>query len=518
MKTDDVKEKSKRIKRCYPRNEVYHRFIHDDTFIYSKEDRYKIYVIGDYLLSGKPNKTWGLNATNKTIKDNWGYYSQQCLAFIDRNNKKIIINSAKDWHFTYIKYAVPKDYEIFVINENIPVFSLSSTGELDIILKLVVKRLITRLTDYLQPFYNIIYNNAKTIRRPVSNIDNYDVIKILNNLTKKYKLKSKDWYKESLFEHRLDFYNGWSYARSINIKTPSLKQIITNKIFTNNEKLLLEQRYFYTNYCYNKGVSFKLVQDNWNNDFNKEWFEKEFKHRNINVYDKDDNYIFEKCLTFRDGIKLLSKITNNINNVACEINRKISEENYRKALAEANKVLSVNDWRENKHNKHIEVEYECWISTRKGCGKWVTKTVRSNFCFPTPKLKLNPSNDNEILTSLGARVTINAAILMWNCFNNRFKQGPIIENPANREIHINFKESGHKVGIYPLYEIGYDVNKYSDIVGWDWYVQIGCHKIYIEDVIDFIKYYHLEDKFKMKNKASFKPNIKQQTPLKLKLK
>lgn len=516
MKTDDVKEKSKRIKRSYPRDEVYHRFIHDDTFIYSKENRYPVYVIGNYLLSGKPNRTWGLTVTNETIKDNWGYYSQQCLAFIDRDNKRIIINSAKDWHFTSITYAVPKDYEVFVVNENIPVPSISSTGELDIVLKLIVKTLITQLVSYLHPFYNVVYNNAKTIRQPVSNIDNYNVIKILNNLTKKYKLKSKDWYKESLFKHSLDFYNGWSYCRSINITTPSLKQVITNKIFTNNEKLLLEQRYFYTKYCYNRGISFKLVQDKWDKEFDKEWFEKECKRRVISIYDKINNYRFKECLTFKDGLKVLAKIIDGIEESLYEANRKKSEDNYNKALAEANKHVSVNDWREGKSiNTTTNIAYQCWVpTTRTNCGKWVTRHIYNRFCFPTPKLKLNPNNENEILTSLGARVTLNSAILMWRYFNERVS----IENPINKEIHIDLKQSERKVGIYPLHEIGYDINKYSDTIDWEWYVQIGCHKIYISDVVDFIIYYHLEEQFKLDNKLCFKLNIKQLNPSKLKFK
>lgn len=514
MKTDDVKEKSKRVKRCYPRNEVYHRFVHDDTFIYSKEERYKIYVIGNYLLTGYPSREWGIKATNEDIANNWLYNKTRCIAIIDREHKRIAINSTYKWHYDNLIWAIPKDYEIFSLTDEIPVPSLSSTGELDVVIKEFVKYEIHRLCDRLNPMYAVLNCNAKTIHTNLDNVENYTEIIALKALVKKYKLKSKDWYKESLFEHRVDIYSGWSYNKSIKVSVPSLKQIVTNKIFNKKEQLLLQQRKFYTQYCINKGISFKLVQTKWEEPFDKDWFDKECKRRNISITDNDNNYVCKHCEKFIEGLALLSNILNNIISAAYRRNRQQSEENYQKALVEANKIVTVDDWRKNKHVKAVEVEYEHWAPTRNGCGRWVTRTVRTHFCFPTPKLKLNLSNNNEILTSLGARVTLASAIIMWRYFYKRIET----ENPTNQEIHIDFKQYDYKVGIYPLYEIGYDINKYSDIVGWDWYVQIGCHKIYISDVVDFINYYHLEDKFKIDDNVPFKSNIKQQTPLKLKIK
>ena len=37
MGSAELKENGKRVKHCFPRKEVYHRWIHDDTYVYSNQ-------------------------------------------------------------------------------------------------------------------------------------------------------------------------------------------------------------------------------------------------------------------------------------------------------------------------------------------------------------------------------------------------------------------------------------------------------------------------------------------------
>lgn len=66
-----------------------------------------------------------------------------------------------------------------------------------------------------------------------------------------------------------------------------------------------------------------------------------------------------------------------------------------------------------------------------------------------------------------------------------------------------------KVGIYNLRFITYK-DKVSDSgtpLGYkEWCIQIGCHALWLDDIEDFIKYYHLEDKFH--NNTTTKKTIK----------
>lgn len=54
------------------------------------------------------------------------------------------------------------------------------------------------------------------------------------------------------------------------------------------------------------------------------------------------------------------------------------------------------------------------------------------------------------------------------------------------------------VGIYNLRFIIYK-DKVTDsginLGRKEWCIQIGCHSLWLDDVEDFIRYYHLEDKF-----------------------
>ena len=44
MESAELKENGKRVRHCFPRQEVYHRWIHDDTYVYSNKS---------YIVSGK---------------------------------------------------------------------------------------------------------------------------------------------------------------------------------------------------------------------------------------------------------------------------------------------------------------------------------------------------------------------------------------------------------------------------------------------------------------------------------
>lgn len=66
MGSAELKENGKRVKHCFPRKEVYHRWIHDDTYVYSNQN----YIVSgkyDWLFAFRLNK----NADRNTITYSW---------------------------------------------------------------------------------------------------------------------------------------------------------------------------------------------------------------------------------------------------------------------------------------------------------------------------------------------------------------------------------------------------------------------------------------------------------------
>lgn len=59
MNTSKNKIKQKRIRHCYPRQEVYHRFIHDNEYYYN--NGHVISSKGNYLSLGDIGRDYGKN-------------------------------------------------------------------------------------------------------------------------------------------------------------------------------------------------------------------------------------------------------------------------------------------------------------------------------------------------------------------------------------------------------------------------------------------------------------------------
>ena len=55
MESAELKENGKRVRHCFPRREVYHRWIHDDNYVYSNQ-RYVVSGKYDWLFAFRLNK------------------------------------------------------------------------------------------------------------------------------------------------------------------------------------------------------------------------------------------------------------------------------------------------------------------------------------------------------------------------------------------------------------------------------------------------------------------------------
>ena len=149
-------------------------------------------------------------------------------------------------------------------------------------------------------------------------------------------------------------------------------------------------------------------------------------------------------------------------------------------------------WRNGSLIRDRKISYRKFVppSRRGQCGTWRTSYIYiSNLTFNNTQLKLVGKN---VVTSRNASVPLSSAIATFNLFNSCCRTYDTT-GKDRFEFHDKFK-----VGIYNLRDIQY-IEKFTDSgekLGYkSWLIRIGCHNLWIDDIMNFIQYYHLEDQF-----------------------
>ena len=148
MEDAESKIKKGRIRHCYPRREVYHRFIHSNEYYYSNK-AYAISSKGNYLALGDI----GRNTSVANIEECW-YPGNRVFSVIDRENKKILVSHKYPDLTRELIYSIPNDYEIFHCNDDIPFHNILACSDIDTLSKLHLQYTIELYVErHLRPFY-----------------------------------------------------------------------------------------------------------------------------------------------------------------------------------------------------------------------------------------------------------------------------------------------------------------------------------------------------------------------------
>lgn len=248
-----------KIKRTFYRSEGFHVGVHRDEWglFDSKRNPY-CFVNGYFFTYGK----WFIrnHTTLEDIKNSWNNYSysgniyNDCFGIIDRKRKIAVIKN--DSYYSYcLEDAVPDNYTILRVNE---IRDFDITKHLHKLYTEHCKYLIDRFVDFNSDYYRVVNNNrAKVVFKSNYIQDKIDdVIYKLEKISSKHNIsRTKDLFAGK--EHYLNVSRGWT-AKYIKVKHPTINQILTNTVFTDEQKAYIEKCKLYSQY-HNYGITWKDV-------------------------------------------------------------------------------------------------------------------------------------------------------------------------------------------------------------------------------------------------------------------
>lgn len=442
-----------KVKHSFTKDAGIHEGIHrDEPGWYDGKLHCYCFGYGYFFHRGKP---LGIKLTPDYIKENWdkegwcGGLKGACMAIINRERKIAVIKEGTDYSWS-IKTGLPVSYTIYKTDEDIPLYDITEPKNKKVLIKMHMTYLIKKYLETYYHEYKVLNSGSKQIPN-YGNEHRLQYFTEIKGFANKYKFipKCKPLYTKPYWinDYKVDF--------------PTIKTILEDKLFTDEELLKINKCKFYTKFCLHKGISWKELDKNWSDDYIGE----------IKIKDKAKAEAFDK-LAKRYADK--------------------SEANYKKALSKVNS--SVNDWRKPNYTskiKHIRYYANYYKRTIEPIPSFIHKAVFSN-----TQLRLKPGKPNWVETSRGAIVPLETAINVFNqLYTNYIFSGKTM---------FKFKRDEFRIGSFCVSSISYE-DKFVDIIkcGQDepeksgykeWKFIIGCHILWFDDIKDFARYYNLQDR------------------------
>ena len=446
-------EPKKRIKHIFCQREGIHEGIHRDEPGWFESNHHP-YCFG-YGYFFHRGSSLAERLTPEYIKEHWndeGWYGSlknHCMAIIDRKNKRAIIKVDTEYAWD-IERGLPSGYSVYKTDEAIPIYDITETKNKKVLINTYIKYIIKQ---YIETFYNeykVLNSISKYI--PDESYTTYNRTKyfnLLKYLSDKYRFVPK-------VKH---LSNKDIYVSNFKVPFPSIKDILNDNLFTDEQKLYIKKCKFYTKYCLHKGINWKELNKNWSNEYVEE----------VKAKDKAN---YKAFLERVEKYKIIAK------------------NNYEEALAKLDN--NINDWRNGGKIQNVKyIDYYIDENNRRITS--ISRVLINK--FSNTQLRLKPSKPNWVETSRGALVPIDAAIRVFNqLYTNYILSG---------KTKFEFKNNEFKIGSFIVTECAY-IDKITDNIasfnipntlGYkEWYFKIGCHTLWFDDIKDFARYYNLQDK------------------------
>lgn len=379
-----------------------------ELVIANKPERYSFIGFGNYIYKNVFTLTQMKHWLGKS-NDFYKIFKYNRIGIIDRSNKIVLFTKNlkvtsflrgyfdNDWYRDEIDDMCVNDYLLTDHNEEAYYKMIAKSAAMGAIKDISRELLVINGNINTLYEYKMVYAA--------------DVKRILEGINERYNITDCNWAKEPfIYTINVKHPNNGNF---INIeKAISINDIIDNKIFTESENLLLEQRNVWTEYCRGKGISFKTLQERWNDHARLTDLPNE-------VY---NNYKYcIKTLSFREVLYISNSVREKSNikhQYACS---KKSEENFNKTIDAMSKIdieTIVKHWRDGSFDKRYNYEYFVTYGPIKTLhtlkpGRWVIKPVHTIDCefIPTTKLRLIKKKGQQYVETLtSAYVNIKDAI------------------------------------------------------------------------------------------------------------
>ena len=444
-------EPKKRIKHIFCQREGIHEGIHRDEPGWF-ESNYHPYCFG-YGYFFHRGKGLAEKLTPDYIKDNWdseNWYrgiKDSCMAVIDRKRKIAVIKVGTEYSMD-IERGVPENYTIYKIDENIPVYNITESKNKKILINMYAKYLIKKYLETFYDEYKVLNSISKQIpEHTYISSTRLKYLKDIKDLVEKYnRLISKC---KPLCDKAIYINNGYK------VEFPSINTILNDNLFDDKQKLYIKKCKFYTKFCLHKDISWKELNKNWSDEYVAE----------IKAKDKAD---YEAFIKRAEKFKVIAK------------------NNYEKALAKIDN--NVNDWR--KGDKIQNIKYTDYYINETNRRITPISRVLINE-FSNTQLRLKPGKPSWVETSRGAVVPLESAI---NIFNQLYT-----DYILSGKTEFTFSYNKFRIGSFCVSRCMY-IDKFADNLNVgklgkeEWVFNIGCHRLWFDDIKDFARYYNLQDK------------------------
>lgn len=482
-----------RTRYCYKYQEGLIKFIDDPSLVVCNNSTKNYYVAVD-------NYIYKINLTVKEVKqaiDNNNIHNllkRFLVGIVDRTNKRIHIT--KSFGNGYISSIVPLDWELTYSNTFIAYDYIIKDRNDEEFLKVATRSYVDIFIKQYSEAFLVLQGSSQTINK-FTNPIHLDSWQRFTKMIRKYKPNQYDWYSKPVsYNCYATKYKGWSTKYVLIKKQFSIRDIVTNKVFNNDDILFIEQKLCWSRYGRGAGISFKQIVERWDTPYTEA--------------DKDPKYIYDnrllKVTTYKDFLRIQVDAINSYNSTLINNIYKENTNNRHKALLALNtdnKSL-VDFWREVVYHGVRVTYYQKYVKTiRRGhindfivIGRHITQTTYS-IDFDNTQLYYDEAID-RVITSNYNSVSLNDAINICNYFVNVMVRGKTNVDRDGIFIHNVINENIHTGG-YTLQEIGYSEKTTIDGITlgyYDWYIKIGCTTIWLDDIKEFVNYYKLNDKFK----------------------
>lgn len=427
--------------------------------------------------------------SKQDIIDNWehcrlndyGYTSlglgKSCYAIYNRNKNILVVDKYRADEWWYLKRAVNKDCKVVEV-DNVNDYNIINKPK-----QLAIAELKVLIRCYQQD-YNDVYRiiNDKAIVCHSKHFYNKYHLKLrarIIDLADEFKSIPRD---KPLDKTTFDYnVSSWGTDNRMSIDMLTINQIINFTEFTKEQRKLYRQRRWWSSFGYGHGISFKDTQAKWNTKVEGVNWQKYVEHEQG-----------ESLKAFNDRVGKLRK--------GIEVKRK-------KLMADIFNIPideRLKRWREESNvygYDKLSIVYDDFRVRGRNVEWFKCKEFVSLNCFENKQLKLS-KDGKEVITSACARVTLVHALMLFNRLYLKYIVPQLANwvNAYTTDYKRDFTNEGISIGYYKLRSLGYceKVTDYNRVhKGYkEWYVEIGCHTLWFDDVKEFCRYYHLEDKVK----------------------